>query len=312
MIHVTLLSNLYTQVPILLAQFQPLANLVGHFFDRTILDNISLPTEHNISSCSNYRKQMSQLLIEHNFLSGTIDFFDGDFPSLLFLHYGSNYLSGEMPEQLSRVSTLQTLVLGINQLSGHILPSLASLTNLNQLVLSQNLLSGSSSSGFQSWKHLSALSIFENYQLDFDLDLLPLLPNLQYALLHNCAIRGHHLPQNASSNLKFLLLRNNRLSGTVQISPDQNPSIYRLLETLDLSKNEISGVLPLVPPPALREILLNDMALSGTLPFGAGQTAWQRLAVFRFVRCSLYLFSAMLAFALPVLPSHCLGPLCSS
>jgi len=143
-----------------------------------------------VNSCSNHRNSMTQLLVGSNLLSGTINFYDKDFPALMFLNYGLNQLSGEIPAQLAQLTALRTLLLGVNQLSGHILPSLSSLINLNQLELSQNRLSGSSQPDFQSWKDLSALSIFQNHRLEFDLNLLPLLPKLQYALLHSCSIRG--------------------------------------------------------------------------------------------------------------------------
>ena len=77
--------------------------------------------------------------------------------------------------------------------------------------------------------------------------------------------------------MKHLLLRNNELSGVLRISKDLYPSI----ETLELSKNAISGVLPFDPPPTLQGLLLNDMALSGSLGLVAhGATS---LYVFRCV-----------------------------
>ena len=144
-------------------------------------------------------------------------------------------------------------------------------------------LSGSSSSELQSWKQLSALSSRLR-----TISWISIWTCCRY--FSSCSMRCFVTVLSVGTCLKMLHL-NNRVSRTFQISPDQYPFIY----TLELSKNEISGVFPLVPLPSLKEILLNDIALSGTLTLGAGQTAWHRLAVFRFVKCSLYFFSTLLA-----------------
>ena len=58
------------------------------------------------------------------------------------LDLGANGLSGEIPAELGRLSTLTWLLLNDNELSGKIPAELGSLSNLTELILNDNALSG--------------------------------------------------------------------------------------------------------------------------------------------------------------------------
>ncbi|OAY67163.1 Receptor-like protein 12 [Ananas comosus] len=80
--------------------------------------------------------------LSNNNLSGEIPDEITDLQTLQYLNFSRNNLIGHIPEQIGKMESLETLDLAMNNLSGDIPQSLSTLTFLNHLNLSYNNLSG--------------------------------------------------------------------------------------------------------------------------------------------------------------------------
>ena len=78
------------------------------------------------------------------------------------LNLGSRELTGSIPSELGRLSSLERLLLGSNQLTGSIPPELGNLANLNELSLGFNQLTGSIPPGLGRLSNLERLALGSN------------------------------------------------------------------------------------------------------------------------------------------------------
>ncbi|XP_055822626.1 receptor-like protein EIX1 [Solanum dulcamara] len=191
------------------------------------------------------------------------------FPSLIELHLGSNQFQGRIPQGIGELSQLRILDVSSNRLEG--LPeSMGKLSNLESFDASYNVLKG-----IITESHLSNLSSLVDLDLSFNslalkmsFDWLPPF-QLQVISLPSCNL-GPSFPkwlQNQNnytvldislasisdtlpswfsgfpSDLKILNLSNNQISGRVS---DLIENTYGYM-VIDLSSNNFSGPLPLVP-----------------------------------------------------------------
>ncbi|KAL3331996.1 hypothetical protein AABB24_032558 [Solanum stoloniferum] len=191
------------------------------------------------------------------------------FPSLRELHLGSNQFQGRIPQGIGQLSQLRILDVSSNRLEG--LPeSMGKLSNLESFDASYNVLKGTITES-----HLSNLSSLVDLDLSFNslalktsFDWLPPF-QLQVISLPSCNLgpsfpkwlQNQHnytvldislasisdtLPSWFSGfppNLKILNLSNNQISGRVS---DLIENTYGY-SVIDLSSNNFSGPLPLVP-----------------------------------------------------------------
>ncbi|KAK6783888.1 hypothetical protein RDI58_017342 [Solanum bulbocastanum] len=191
------------------------------------------------------------------------------FPSLRELHLGSNQFQGRIPQGIGQLSQLRILDVSSNRLEG--LPeSMGKLSNLESFDASYNVLKGTITES-----HLSNLSSLVDLDLSFNslalktsFDWLPPF-QLQVISLPSCNLgpsfpkwlQNQHnytvldislasisdtLPSWFSGfppDLKILNLSNNQISGRVS-DLIENTYGYRVI---DLSSNNFSGPLPLVP-----------------------------------------------------------------
>ncbi|KAH0649944.1 hypothetical protein KY284_029856 [Solanum tuberosum] len=191
------------------------------------------------------------------------------FPSLRGLHLGSNQFQGRIPQGIGQLSQLRILDVSSNRLEG--LPeSMGQLSNLESFDASYNVLKGTITES-----HLSNLSSLVDLDLSFNslalkmsFDWLPPF-QLQVISLPSCNLgpsfpkwlQNQHnytvldislasisdtLPSWFSGfppDLKILNLSNNQISGRVS-DLIENTYGYRVI---DLSSNNFSGPLPLVP-----------------------------------------------------------------
>ncbi|NP_001234427.2 receptor-like protein EIX1 precursor [Solanum lycopersicum] len=191
------------------------------------------------------------------------------FPSLRELHLGSNQFRGRIPQGIGKLSQLRILDVSSNRLEG--LPeSMGQLSNLESFDASYNVLKGTITES-----HLSNLSSLVDLDLSFNSLALKTSFNwlppfqLQVISLPSCnlgpsfpkwlqnqnnytvldislASISDTLPSWFSSfppDLKILNLSNNQISGRVS-DLIENTYGYRVI---DLSYNNFSGALPLVP-----------------------------------------------------------------
>ena len=105
------------------------------------------------------------LNLSFNQLSGQIPTELGKLTSLQILGLGDNQLSGAIPAELGSLSNLQTLGLGDNQLNGAIPAELGGLSNLRSLGLGDNQLSGPIPAELGSLLNLRGLLLSDNSTL---------------------------------------------------------------------------------------------------------------------------------------------------
>ncbi|GMI85700.1 hypothetical protein like AT2G34930 [Hibiscus trionum] len=272
--------------------------------------NGSLPSFESFSS-------LRELDVEYNRLSGHFQDHFGTFSKLRVLNFDGNRFTGPFPN-LSRLSSLRKLSLSRNRLEG---PLPVSIGNMSQLVLLD--VSYNSLHGVISEAHLLNLTklrlLFISFNaLSFNLssDWIPPF-QLDYIDMSSCEL-GPKFPSwltkqtnfshldishsnisdtipawfwNLPSNLMFLNLSSNKISGSVPNLPlkfDYTPSIYlssnlfyglipRFLSNssvLDLSNNMFSGTLSFLC--MKEESHLNYLDLSNNLFSGSIPDCWSK------------------------------------
>ena len=121
---------------------------------------------------TNAQGRVDSLNLGDNQLSGPIPSELGKLSSLENLGLMGNQLSGPIPSELGKLSSLENLGLGSNQLSGPIPETIGNLANLEELYLSNNQLSGPIPLTFQNLTNLDFFGV------DYTV-CLPYGPNIQ-------------------------------------------------------------------------------------------------------------------------------------
>ena len=176
-----------------------------------------------------------------------------------------NQLLGEIPEQLSTLSSLRLLDLGHNRLNGEIPPELASLSSLRTLVLRDNKLSGGIPPEITNLSELEILLLGGNMLSG---EIPPEIGNLSELELLNLSgnmLSGEIPPEIANlTNLVNLDLGSNELTGEIP------PWIGNLsnLDQLNLGGNQLSGQIPpeIGNLTGLTDLRLGPNQLSGDVP----------------------------------------------
>ncbi|KAH0773830.1 hypothetical protein KY290_010967 [Solanum tuberosum] len=208
--------------------------------------------------------------------------------TLLKLDISFTGISGELPDSIGTLSSLNHLILHGCDFSGHIPDSIRNLTQIRELWFWGNRFTGHIPSTISKLKHLTRLDlpsnsfsgeipdIFSNLQelRYFDLSdnsfigpfpsSILSLTNLEYLELSSNSLSGP-LPSNASmlQKLTFVDLSNNSLNGTIPSWVFSLP----LLPSLSLHHNRFSGLADeLKKNPALEDVDLNHNQLSGSFP----------------------------------------------
>ncbi|XP_044505179.1 receptor protein kinase-like protein ZAR1 [Mangifera indica] len=159
------------------------------------------------------------LSIPNKNLSGFLPPDLGKLSSLHHLNLRNNNFYGSLPIELFNASNLQSLILSGNSFSGPVPPQIGNLTNLRFLYLSQNSFNGSIPSSLVQCKRLKAL------------------------VLNNNSLNGS-LPNGFGTNLTTLQKLDvsfNKLSGLI---PNDIGQLSSLKDTLDLSHNLFGGSVP--------------------------------------------------------------------
>ena len=189
----------------------------------------------------NSEGRVIQLDLHYNELSGNIPDELGNLNSLERLVLGGNQLSGDIPVELGNLADLEWLDLHYNELSGDIPAELGNLTSLERLVLGGNQLSG-------------------NIPVE-----LGDLADLEWLSLHDNQLSGN-IPAELGNliSLERLVLGGNQLSGDIPAALG-GPTY---LEVLDLSDNQLTGVIPpeLASLTELWSLTLDKNQLTGEIP----------------------------------------------
>ncbi|XP_020250161.1 probable LRR receptor-like serine/threonine-protein kinase At1g53430 isoform X2 [Asparagus officinalis] len=223
-----------------------------------------------------------------NYLSGSIPVAWASLP-LTNLSLIGNQISGKIPDEMGKITTLKTLVLEDNKLQGPIPQSLGNLVNLDRLVLASNNLSGELPDTLGKLRNLTDVrldgnpisgkipSFISNWTILECLNLQgtnlegPFPPNFStlesLSELRVTDIKGGIVEfplLKKMKNMQRLVLRNLSLSGQI---PDYIGDLP-LLRTLDLSFNNFSGEIPstFTNLQFLMFMFLTNNFLSGTIP----------------------------------------------
>ncbi|XP_072951918.1 receptor-like protein EIX2 [Typha angustifolia] len=184
----------------------------------------------------------------------------------LYLH--GNNLTGSLPNWLEHMASLRFLDLNNNSLSGHIPSGIGKLTNLSGLYLSSNHFVGIiSEDHFANLTRLEYLDLSDNSNLTMVVDPNWIPPfKLKLVDLSSCNL-GPYFPTwiRSQTDIIYLVMSNTRIANRL---PDWVWNVISSVEYLDLSLNQISGVLPLTLEflSAALKINLNSNQLQGGVP----------------------------------------------
>ncbi|KAK6144071.1 hypothetical protein DH2020_020891 [Rehmannia glutinosa] len=191
--------------------------------------------------------------------------------SLKNLYLGTNLLSGAIPSNLGKLSSLEYLGLRSNKLTGNIPKSVGQLLNLQYLLIGDNMLEGvlteTHFANLTKLKFLAAsgnhltLNVSSNWSPPFKLEGLRLGS-------WNLGGVGTHIPswlETQKKNIKDVDLSNTGISGIV-------PSWFWEIPYLFLSGNQLHGNIPDIRNLSSLEYLnLGSNKLTGNLPESVGQ-----------------------------------------
>ncbi|XP_073006795.1 receptor-like protein EIX2 isoform X1 [Typha latifolia] len=183
------------------------------------------------------------------------------------LYLRGNYLNGSLPNWIENMTSLSTLDLGYNSLIGSIPSGMGKLTNLNYLDLSSNQLVGMIlEDHFTSLTRLEMLDLSNNsLTMGVHLNWIPPF-RLKVVYLSYCKL-GPHFPAwiQSETNITFLVMSS---TGIIDRLPDWFWNVISQVKYLDLSLNQISGVLPMTLEflSTAKYIILHSNQLKGRLP----------------------------------------------
>uniref|UniRef100_A0A804RM44 Protein kinase domain-containing protein n=1 Tax=Zea mays TaxID=4577 RepID=A0A804RM44_MAIZE len=190
--------------------------------------------------------------------------------SLASLNLSAGAFWGPLPEQLAMLTSLVSLDLSRNSFEGQVPAGLAALGGLQVLDLGENLLSGVLHPAlFGNLTSLHLLDLSRNQFLDSELPReLGRMSSLRWLFLQGSGFSGV-IPESflGLEQLEALDLSMNNLAGVVP--PGFGLRLQKLM-TLDLSQNGLSGQLPeeIASCSMLRRFEVHDNAFSGELPAG--------------------------------------------
>ncbi|TVU07411.1 hypothetical protein EJB05_47465, partial [Eragrostis curvula] len=220
------------------------------------------------------KSSLKYLNVGSNFLVGRLPSDIGySLPYLEVLIMQNNKLEGLIPSSLGNASDLQMLDLSNNSLHG-LIPSFGSLANMHQVLLGSNWLQGHDWTFLASLTNctkLTKLSLEKNMlKASLPRSVCNLSSNLEYLALGSNQISGS-IPVEIGNlvGLTFLGMENNFLSGSIP------PTIGKLhdLYIINLSKNKLSGRIPtsIGDIVLLGKLFLDDNILSGSIPSSLGR-----------------------------------------
>uniref|UniRef100_A0A0E0HSW4 Receptor kinase-like protein Xa21 n=1 Tax=Oryza nivara TaxID=4536 RepID=A0A0E0HSW4_ORYNI len=210
--------------------------LVQLCLDKNILKG-TLP-----SSIAKLSTSLQVLLLTGNEISGTIPQEIEKLTSLTLLYMEKNLLTGNLPDSLGNLPNLFILSLSQNKISGQIPPSFGNLSHLSELYLQENNLSGPIPSSLGSCKNLEALNLSCNsFDSSIPKELVTLSSLSEWLDLSHNQLDGE-IPSEIGGliNLDVLNISNNRLSG--QIPSALGDCVH--LSSLRMEGNLLDGRIP--------------------------------------------------------------------
>ena len=212
---------------------------------------------------------VTYLVLDSNYLIGTIPDSLADLLQLQTLDLSENILSGTLPDSLGNLSQLKELDLRESWLSGNIPATLGNLSQLQELDLDGNQLSGGIPDTLGNLSRLHSLELSFN-QLTGDIpDSLSSLSQVEYFELRDNQLSGS-IPDSLGnlSQVEDFELKNNQLTGGIPASLGSLSQV----QWFDLSDNQLSGGIPasLGNLSQVQYFYLSDNQLSGSIPVSLG------------------------------------------
>ncbi|KAL9312817.1 hypothetical protein ACSQ67_018269 [Phaseolus vulgaris] len=200
------------------------------------------------SSVANLSRNLQQICVANNFLTGTIPQGMNKFQNLISFSFEINYFVGELPQELGALNNLQNLRIDSNRFSGEIPDIFGNLTNLNTLAMGNNQLSGRIHQSIGQCTRLSTLDLGMNRL-------------------------GGTIPKEIfqPSGLRILYLAGNSLQGPLP----PKVGTMKQLETMNISDNEMSGNIPVEIGECfgLKWLMMSRNKFNGSIPTKIGNLA---------------------------------------
>lgn len=198
----------------------------------------AIPVSSGTTSGLNMLVNTKHFHLGRNRLSGTIpkELFRSDM-TLIHVLLHDNNLTGSIPSTLGLVHTLEAIRFEGNSLTGPVPSNLNNLTNVTTLILSNNKFTGP----VPNLTGMASLSYLDLSNNIFDASDFPLsfsnLRALTTLMMENTGLEGQIPPTLFDlPGLQTLILRNNQLSGTLDIARSSSSQ----LEDIDMQNNVIS------------------------------------------------------------------------
>ncbi|XP_076930176.1 putative leucine-rich repeat receptor-like serine/threonine-protein kinase At3g14840 [Bidens hawaiensis] len=184
--------------------------------------------------------------------------------TLTKLDLEANRLSGTVPSELGRLINLNSLILSSNRLTGRLPTTLGQLGNLKNFRINDNNFTGPIPDFIQNWKLLTRLEIVASGLTGPIPSNISLLENLSDLRISDISGPTQRFPQlNSTTGLIRLVLRNCNISGEI---PEYIWQV-RQLEMLDVSFNRLVGrITDNILGRSLRLVFLTSNMLSGDIP----------------------------------------------
>ncbi|XP_059644625.1 receptor-like protein EIX2 [Cornus florida] len=221
-------------------------------------------------------KALNTLVISNNRLSGRIPEFWNNLPDLYIVDLSNNKLSGTIPKSLGSLSNLKFLTLSGNDLSGKLPSTLRNCTIIESLDLGDNRLSGNLPTWIgESMQSLLILRVQNNSFSGsippqicslFTLHILDLSQNKLSGLIPSCFgnLTGFKTEFTAEDAVRYEGHLKVVTKGRIL---EYNSTLY-LVNSVDLSQNDLSGVIPkeLTSLSKLGTLNLSMNHLTGKIP----------------------------------------------
>ncbi|XP_043717381.1 MDIS1-interacting receptor like kinase 2-like [Telopea speciosissima] len=191
---------------------------------------------HSLANLS----KLESLYLHENQLSGSLPSEIGDLKNLVDLNIAQNKLSGPIPHSLANLSKLEALSLFENQLSGPIPQDLGSQASIVIIYMSNNLLFGSLPQQICQGRSLQKLTVDNNSLMGPIPDLRNCTSLSRVRLENNLFVGNITNSFGVHPHLYYIDMSHNRLYG--ELSP--NWGECKNLSVLKISGNNISGKIP--------------------------------------------------------------------